>query len=198
MRVVRGVGNLARPPGCGPVGAPTLASGSQARVYSRHGEVYGCSFVHGRSFRLGSTARSLHESRVQPIVVAGADVAYGLASFGVDTVNATVVVRRLTDGKQLVDLSATRSGVVEGFESVTSLALTRSGAVAWIGVARSIVAHRQVIEVHAADATASASGSASGDRLLDSGPQVAPASLRLHGSTLTWQHGSATRHATLH
>jgi hypothetical protein len=158
--------------------------------------VYGCSFVHGRSFRLGSSAGSFHEARVQPVVVAGTDAAYGLANFGVDTVSASVVVRRLTDGRQLAEFAATRSGLVEGFESVPSLALESTGAVAWIGVAHSIVARREVIEVHAAGSAAGA-GPGSSDRVLDSGPQIVPTSLRLRGSTLTWRHGATTRHATL-
>ena len=177
---------------CGPRAAPTIAASRQARVYAWDGGVSGCSFVHGRSFRLGNTAEALHQSRVQLVVVAGADAAYSLAGSGVDTVSATVMVRRLTDGRRLVHFGATRSGLVEGFESVTSLALKSDGAVAWIGAVHSIVAHRQVIEVHAA---ASASGSA--NRVLDSGLGIAPQSLRLHGSTLTWRHGHAARHATL-
>jgi hypothetical protein len=186
-------GRSPAPPRCGPVAAPTIASSGQARVYAWEGGVYGCSFAHGRAFRLGNTAEALHQSRVQLVVVAGADAAYALASAGVDTVSATVVVRRLTDGSRLARFAATRSGLVEGVRSVTSLALKSDGAVAWIGVAHSIVAHRQVIEVHGA----SASAAASANRVLDSGPGIAPQSLRLHGSTLTWRHGHATRHATL-
>jgi hypothetical protein len=186
------------PPRCGPVDAPTLASSSEARVYSSHGSVYGCSFVGHRAFRLGTTARSIHESRVEPVVVAGDAAAYGLVSFGVDTVSASVVVRRLTDGKQLANFAVTRSAVPEGVESVRSLALKSNGAVGWIGLAHSIVGGREVIEVHAVDAPASPPARASANRLLDSGAQVAPASLRLHGSTLTWKHGAATRHAALH
>lgn len=185
-------GTSPAPRRCGPRAAPTIAASRQARVYAADGGVFGCSFVHSYSFRLGNTAEALHQSRVQLVVVAGTDAAYSLASYGVDTVSATVVVRRLTDGRRLAHLGATRSGLVEGFASVTSLALKSDGAVAWIGVAHSIVAHRQVVEVHAA---ASASGSA--NRVLDSGPAIAPQSLRLHGSTLTWRHGHATGHATL-
>jgi len=176
---------------CGPSGATTLASSSQARVYSSGGGVYGCSFAAGRSFRLGSAARSLHEGRVAPVVLAGSDVAYGLATFGVDTGRTGVVVRRLTDGTQLADFASTQAGVVEGFQSIGSLVVKRDGAVAWIGVERSIVGSRQVVEVHGAPAGAST------DRLLGSGAQIAPSSLRLHGSTLTWRDGGATRHATL-
>ena len=192
-------GTAGAPARCGPAGASTLASSSAARVYAWHSEVYGCAFVHGRSFRLGSVARALREARVQPVVIAGIDAAYGLANFGVDTVTAFVEVRRLTDDQPLAVFPVTRTGVVEGIESVTSLVLRSDGAVAWIGVARSIVRHGQVIEVHATGAPPSTYGRfPSTDRVLDSGPQVAPASLRLHGSTLTWKHGTATRRATLH
>jgi hypothetical protein len=181
---------------CGPV-APTIAASRQARVYAWQGGMYGCSFAHGRSFRLGTTAEALHQSRVQLVVVAGADAAYALASSGVDTVSATVVVRRLTDGRRLGHFAATRSGLVEGFQSVTSLALKSDGAVAWIGVAHSIVSHREVIEVHAAGASSSGPGSGSANQMLDSGPAIAPQSLRLRRSTLTWRHGRETRHAAL-
>jgi hypothetical protein len=153
--------------------------------------VYGCSFSGGRSFRLGSTARALRESSVDPVAVAGNNAAYGVSRFGVDTVRTSVVVRRLTDGRQLAEFAVTQTGVVEGIEAVKSLVLKGDGAVAWIGLAHSIARHGEAIEVHAADASSST------DRLLDSGPQVAPQSLRLHGSTITWQHGAATRHATL-
>ncbi|MBV9416083.1 MAG: hypothetical protein JO363_13960 [Solirubrobacterales bacterium] len=176
---------------CRPAGAATLASSPQARVYSWHGGVYGCSFSGGRSFRLGGAARALRGTSVDPVVVAGNSAADGVSRFGVDTVMTSLVVRRLTDGKQLADFAVTRSGVVEGVESVSSMVLKGDGAVAWIGVAHSLVGHGEVIEVHAADA------SSSGDRLLDSGPQVAPQSLRLHGSTITWTRGAATRKATL-
>ena len=154
--------------------------------------MYGCSFSAGRSFRLGSTARALRETRVDPVAVAGHDAAYGVSSFGVDTVRTSVVVRRLADGKQLGEFAATGTGVVEGVGSVSSLVLKGDGALAWIGVARSLVGHGEAIEVHAADTSSS-----SADRLLDSGAQIAPGSLRLHGSTITWKHGAATRHATL-
>jgi hypothetical protein len=185
-------GTSPAPRRCGPQAAPTIAASRQARVYTADGGVFGCSFVNSRSFRLGNTAEALHQSRVQLVVVAGADAAYALASFGVDTVSATVVVRRLTDGRRLAHFAATRSGLVEGFQAVTSLALGSDGAVAWIGAAHSILAHREAIEVHTA-----APGSGSSDRVLDSGPAIAPQSLRLHSSTLTWRHGHATRHATL-
>jgi hypothetical protein len=112
------------------------------------------------------------------------------AGFGVDTVSASVVVRRLTDGTELKELRATRAVGAESFESIGSVVVMASGTVAWIGSEHSIVGHQSAIEVHAAGT--------GGDRVLDSGPNVDPASLRLHGSRLSWSDGGATRHATLH
>ncbi len=183
-------GTSPAPPRCGPPSATTLASSSQARVYSSHAGVFGCSFAQGRSFRLGGSARSIRGARAQPVALAGTDAGYGSSDFGVDTVRTQVVVRRLTDDKRLADFPASRAVGAESFQSVGSIAVKSDGAVAWIGLVHSI-GGRGVIEVHAADASAGT------DHVLDSGAQIVTPSLRLHGSTLTWQHGAATRHATL-
>jgi hypothetical protein len=175
---------------CGPAQSTTLAAGSVARVYSVGQVVYGCAARGGRAFRLGASMRTLREGRAGPIALAGTVAAYGLTQFGVDTVRTEVVVRRLTDGATLANLPASRAVGVESFQSVGSIVVKADGAVAWIGSDRSIIAHRAQIEVHAAHG--------SSDSLLDAGPDIAPASLRLDGSTLTWQVGGATRHATLH
>jgi hypothetical protein len=174
---------------CGPPSARTLASDGRVRVYALRQEAYGCSAARGRSFRLGHVTRALAESRVGPVAVAGDLAAYGLQSFGVDTVRASVVVRRLTDDSRIKELPATRAVGVEAFQSVGSVVVMANGAVAWIGVEHSIVGHSSAIEVHAAGA-----GSA---RVLDSGPNIDPTSLRLRGSRLSWVDGRATRHATL-
>ena len=175
---------------CGPASAKTLAGDSRVRVYVLHQVVYGCSVARGRSFRLGRAARALSESRVGPVAVAGDLAAYGLQSFGVDTTRTLVVVRRLTDGTQVKELSATRAVGPEAFQSIGSVAVNASGAVAWIGSEHSIVGHSSATEVLI--------DGAGGERVLDSGPNIDPASLRLHGSRLSWVDGGATRHATLH
>lgn len=175
---------------CGPVKATTLASSAQARVYSLNQTVFGCSVAQGRSFRLGHATRSIRESRVGPVAVAGDLAAYAVTRFGVDTVMADVVVRRLTDGALLRDRSATSRVGPESFQSVGSVVLKADGAVAWIGSQTSIIGRgRGIIQVHAA--------SGSSDAVLDSGAGIDPSSLRVNGSTLTWRHGGLTRHATL-
>jgi hypothetical protein len=174
---------------CGPANANTLAANGRVRVYALHQAVFGCSAARRHSFRLGHATRSIGEDEVGPVAVAGDLAAYGLRRFGVDTALASVVVRRLTDGTTLKELSATRALGAESFQSVESVVIRRDGAVAWIGSVHSIGARRSAIEVHEAGT--------GGDRLLDSGSGIDAGSLRLHGSTLSWVDGGATRHATL-
>jgi hypothetical protein len=123
-----------------------------------------------------------------PFALAGTVVAYGLESCGVDTSSAEVVVTRLTTGRQVHRDPMVSTGLVEQHGSPTAVAVKRDGSDAWIGVERSITG-QQLIEVHRHDGR--------GPALLDSGHQVKPASLALHGSRLSWRHGSHTRHATL-
>jgi hypothetical protein len=176
---------------CGPASAKSLAGNGRVRVYVLHEAVYGCSAARGHSFRLGHVSRAIAKARVGPVAVAGNLAAYGLTSFGIDTVRASVVVRRLTDGTEVKELSATHAVGAEAFESIGSVVVMANGAVAWIGSEHSIAAGRRTaIEVHAAGA--------GGDRVLDSGAGIDPTSLRLHGSQLSWVDGGATRHATLH
>lgn len=183
----------ARPPAADPCGSPsarTLAADAVARVYAEGETVYGCAHG-GRAYRLGASSRSIREGRVGPVALAGVVAAYGLSRYGVDTVAAAVVVRRLSDGKQLRTASATSRAVgPESSEAVTSVVVKRNGSVAWIGAAGSIIAHRSTeTEVNAADRR--------GERLLDSGAGINARSLRLRGSTLTWVDGGRTRSATL-
>jgi hypothetical protein len=152
--------------------------------------VYGCSVQRGRTFRLGHATRSISESRVGPVAVAGNDAAYGLSNFGVDTVRTSVEVRRLTDGAVLQDLPASSSAGPEFFQQVGSVVVKADGAVAWIGSESSIISRGHgVIEVRAVDA--------GGARMLDSGQGIDSTSLRLRGSTLSWRHNGVTHHGTL-
>lgn len=179
------------PAQCGPPSAHTLAASHLARVYALSGGVYGCSLGGHRSFRLGNEARSIREGRVGPLAVAGRDVAYGLTRYGVDTLSATVIVERLSDGKQLHNSSATTKPLgPEFFQSIESIVVRSDGAVAWVANAGSIISGRPAeVEVTRADSR--------GQLLLDTGAGIDPRSLRLHNSTVIWRHGSATRSATL-
>jgi hypothetical protein len=182
---------------CGPASAHTLAVGSGARVYSDGGTVYGCASGNPRHYRLGSARSCLRSARVGPVAAAGLIAAYGVARCGIDFGSSMVVVRRLSDGAQLFRHAAGSAGSgPESYGSVGSIVVTPSAAVAWIAVDRSIVAHRVATQVMARGGsgrvrvlqTSSGIGTSSG---------IVPGSLRLHGATLSWRVGTATRSASL-
>ncbi|HEY3725769.1 MAG TPA: hypothetical protein VGL51_01260 [Solirubrobacteraceae bacterium] len=174
---------------CGPHFARTLAGDAVARVYVSAGKAYGCAAGSARSYKLGTTGNCIAARRIESVRVAGRLAAYGLETCGVDTGQTTVNVRRLTTGKSLAQRAATTRVGVEGFQSVVSLVVKANGAVAWIGDANSLGKPKFVRQLQRLDAR--------GFRLLDSGRPVAPASLTLHRSTLSWRHGTAVRTATL-
>jgi hypothetical protein len=174
---------------CGPASARTLAGDAMARVYVAGGGAYGCVAGATRSHRLGSTGVSIGAARIETVRVSGSIAAYGLRTSGVDTGYATVTLRRLTTGRVLAQHPATTRIGVEGFQSVDSLVLKADGAVAWIATARSIGRPNFVRQIQRLDDR--------GLRVLDFGPQVDAASLVLHGSTLSWKHGTAVRTARL-
>jgi hypothetical protein len=175
---------------CDRPGSRTLASDAQARVFSAQQSVYGCSRPAHRITRLGSSGNCFEDARLSRVALAGATVAYGLQRCGVDTGFSQVVVRRLSDGTQLGSFAATEKSLgPESTNSVDSLVVRPDGAAAWIGVGSSIIGQGQDTEVR--------SGHGTEHKLLDSGSQIGPGSLRLHGSRLTWLHGHAGRSATL-
>ncbi len=174
---------------CGPARAKTLAADRVARIYSSHGVVSGCSAKGARSYRLGSNARFPHQS-VGPLALSGDMAAYVLGTMGVDTNSDELIVRRLTDGKEIRDIllsavSAPRGGFVEGVDSIV---VKSNGSVAWIGDGGPLGSHL-IREVVKADRH--------GKRRLDHGNTINARSLRLHGSTLSWKHGGVRRTATL-
>lgn len=175
---------------CGPRDGHTLAASRSARAYSLHGDVYGCATDGHHNYLLGAGSRSIRERRAGPIAVAGADAAYGLTSFGVDTVMTEVVVRRLSDGRQLRALPATTKTLPESFQTVDAVVVKSDGAVAWISSVSSVITHgAATVEVLRADSR--------GETVLDSAGSIDPRSLRLSGSNLTWRDASKTRAATL-
>jgi hypothetical protein len=172
---------LAAPPtraaSCGPPQARTLASSSQARVYVGHkGFLWGCAGK--RQFRLGNRKRGC-DPCVGRVVVPGTVAAYVSCFGGYDNTACAVIVRRLTDGKRLAAYAA--AGGAE-FQSVPSLVARSDGHVAWIGVGKGFSAGIAVRR----DGT-----------ILDHGRTIDPHSLTLHGTLLSWKHGSETRHARL-
>jgi hypothetical protein len=178
-------GHSVRPPArCRAAHSRTIAQDAVARVYKYGGGLYGCSARTGIRTRLGSTPYTAQ------VRLVGSLAAYAVYIHGIDFGSATVVITRLTDGKRLGSASAIDRAFVESFQSVTSLIVRRSGAVAWIASVGSIVNSEMSVEVHRLDR---------GGRsvLLDRGAKIDPKSLRLRGSTLTWTNAGVTRSSTL-
>jgi hypothetical protein len=190
------VGSASGPPAsvqarCLPRGARSLAVDRTARVYSWHGSVYGCVDATGQLRKLGGASVCNHlDGAVAPVRLAADIVAYGLERCGVDTGSSTVVIVNLVTGIRRGDLAASTLPVgPESYSSVTSLVLRRDGAAGWIARDGSLIGRHTTYEVHRFSSGKSVR--------VDSGSSIAPASLRLSGSVMTWQHGNATRSARL-
>ena len=181
-----GGGTAAASAPCAPAGAHVKLADRRAQVYALGKAIYACDRRTRSTTKLGQASLCVATARVDNLALAGDVVAYGLDRCGVDTGSTTVLVRRVSNGKLLHSFAAiTGPGLVESYQSINSLIVTPKSAVAWIATDSSIVGHGRRLEVHA------------NRRLLDSGAGIAPTSLRLHGSTLSWRDGASTRTATL-
>jgi hypothetical protein len=175
---------------CGDPAARTLAASGRARVYVSDHVVYGCAPAGGGTYRLGGAGRCLASHALDAVAVAGPLIAYAVSSCGVDMSTTKVLVRRLTDGAILATSpSVSVSTGPESIQSVSSIVVNSAGHVAWIGSSRSILAHRRVVEV--------LEQAGHGLRVLDSDRSIAPGSLRLQGTTLSWKQDGASRTVTL-
>lgn len=176
---------------CGPAQAPTVASSSRARVYALEGVAYGCAGE--RQFRLGQLQPQFG-IYVDKVRVAGVFAAFERTFCCSDFSYGEVVVRNLRDGERVSDDPSTLlSTGVEDVDRVSSLVLRADGDVAWITVSRWIVgcnpANPRCVSFGIQVLT--------GRKVLDSGRTIHPGSLKLHGSLLSWKHGSMTRTARL-
>ncbi len=174
---------------CGPHAARTLAHDSAGRVYAVGAKVSACSDQTGHTFVLGNRATCIRADLVGPFAMSGGVVAVADESCGVDTGSTTVLVRRLRDGRVLATAEAGDVPGPESHTAVTALVVKSDAAVAWIAHATSIGGGGSLVQVRRLDHR--------GARLLDSGSAVRTGSLRLHGSTLSWRHGTVTRFASL-
>jgi hypothetical protein len=171
---------------CVPASGQVKLSDARAQVYALGKAIYACDQRTRHTTRLGQATVCIGTARVDHMALAGDVVAYGLDRCGVDTGSTTVIVRRISDGKQLHSYAAiTGPGLVESYQTIDALIVTSKGLVAWIATDSSIIGRGRRIEVHG------------NGRLLDSGAGIARTSLRLHGSTLSWRDGGSTRTATL-
>jgi hypothetical protein len=186
------LGHSIATPACGPAGAHTIAVDAVARVYSENQTVYGCALPGGLSVTLkGGSGVQAPRISVGPVALAGTIAAFGLSDQGVDTRSATVIVTQLRGGRRLSNFPALTALLgVEAHMFVRSIVAGGDGGVAWIasGTSPYVATVTQVFRGHRTH-----------KKLLDHSPDsvIAPRSLHLHGSRLTWKHGGQVRHAML-
>jgi hypothetical protein len=188
--LVLAVGARAAPASCAPSAAKTLLAAGPARLYSQGTQLYGC--LGSRRTRLGALRGTVPfpATRIALYALSSRFAGIDIANMGVDTFSSTVALFDLRSGARIATAAATTpERRPESFLTVASMVVDVKGTLAWIGQRSAIGVPTPTLEVHALNAA--------GNRLLASGPHIAPKSLRLHGETLTWQAGGQTRSATL-
>ena len=175
---------------CLPQAATVLAKSGAARLYSSGGQLYGC--LGTRTTRLGALGvrgRFPH-TRVTLYALAGRYAGIDVAAMGIDTFDSTLIVIDLATGRRVASAPATSpENRAESFITARSLVIDPGGTVAWVGARSAVGAFTPIYEVRAL--------SAHGDRLLDSGTHIRPASLALTAHQLSWTDGTMRRHAQL-
>ena len=180
----------ARTPTCTKKSGTTVVATKQARVFKKGGRVYACLYRlarhrAGRRFLLG-------DGSVRNVRLAGRFVGYSRV---VDT-GPKVTVKELRRGRLVHNARPTSLSPAPPV--VTDLVLKRNGSVAWIAGSTPLdipmappgtVVPRPTYQVQKADRDSSA--------VLDQGRDIAPGSLALRRSTVSWSKGGRTYSAQL-
>jgi hypothetical protein len=182
----------------------------RAEVYQAYyGELKGCSFATGRSYRLGPYfgVASQGGGGVSTPVLAGNYVAYQLAylPFEAEPSDPTswyIVVRDLRSGRVHKEPTGTSSEPAEiGLNEASSLVVSDTGAVAWIVINRQTpcqtTPERHCAQVHVIDREGT---SVVAEALAEEfgTPGINVGSLRLRGQTLSWLQDETRKYLTLH
>jgi len=176
-----------------------LVSDAQAQVYVKPEgsegspeEIVGCAYGHKHAYPLGVPPYSSATSAggVQRETLAGPIVAYAQSALQEASAEWWIVVRDLRNGRVLRRLptgtiNPPKPSVV-GIGRAVAIVVKSDGSVAWIVESDYETAEYQV---HAVDKT--------GSRLLATGTNIAPSSLKLTGSTLHWTQGGQPSSAPL-
>jgi len=179
----------ATPASCVPSGFNTLRAAGAARVYSHAGELYAC--LGTRRTRLGALRGTVTfpARRVALYALSSRYAATDTIDNGVDTLASSVSLIDLRSGATISSAPATTpERAAESFVTASAIAVSATGALAWIGQRSAIGAPGPIYEVHARLL-------AGPDRLLASSA-VKPVALELHGNTLSWKTAGRT-HTTL-
>jgi hypothetical protein len=147
---------------------------------------YACLFSTNRRIEL---SRNWDDESIDRPTLVAPYVAYVSIECGVGSCFSSIAVRDLRDGSRFLDAAAPTAGPAGRPHGVGVLVLKANGSVAWTVDHGDFMGTPRTVAVVAQDTT--------GRRVLDSGPDVEAASLRLTGSTLTWVRGGVTKSATL-
>jgi hypothetical protein len=180
---------------CLPQGATIVTENSAGIVYAVDDSVYACSVRTGHGTRLGSSGLGGGRPTVGRVVLAGEYLVYATHTMGVDTGTSELFARWLSTGRVISTASAFPTALgVESSTTIDALVARPSGAYAWIVSGGSII-HPSSFNVGVYEAKPLARSATI--KLLDQGPAIAPTSLKLRGTRLSWRHGSEIRQATL-
>jgi hypothetical protein len=176
---------------CAHRSAKTLAGNSDIRIYSLGGRgatVFACIRPAGPQVRLGPRHADGWGAALRGPFAIGAPWAGGVEvrQTGLDTDKVYSVARNVRSGRAIHCLIGA-SGLAGRLPRFARVALSRSGVLAWSDVMPGGSAGGQigVCELHGRV------------RVLDQGAGVVLRSLRLHGSTLTWQDSRGTQSAQI-
>jgi hypothetical protein len=176
-----------RHPSCAARGSHTVVQTRQVRVFRLKGETFGCLFQLGKKRPLGDTPGFPDSLVATNISVAGHFVGYQLKFIGRTGSSFNVRVLDLKLGRRVHNVRAGEFPFGDENPNVkdpgvTALAVTSTGAVAWI--VRNSFADPVRLEVHKDDSD--------GPTLLDTGDGIDPASLAVSTSGVAyWLHADA-------
>jgi hypothetical protein len=217
-------GAVARHP-CGPSRSRTVLAKGPVRVYATAGGyASACDAENGNVVPLTSVrGAATYLLPVPAVAVAGSVIAFGEDDLSDATGSQTVTfiqVRSLAGSARTIAILPAQpspEGLGAGSKVVTTV-VRPDGAVAWISCSQGrripesdlAVGRRARCQhagahawVYAQDAAGEPGRDPAHDgtfvvaRLLDQGVDIAPRSLELRGTTLTWRHGATLRSATL-
>lgn len=179
---------------CAKKAGKTLLRTSDARVFKKRRQVYACLLRKRRAFRLRGHALPYGDDDIRDFRLRGRFVAYSLRRSS----GRRVRVKELRRGRTIHDAKVALVSRI-GFTALTDLRLKRNGSVAWIvktqpyDVALKLYPLPEEFlpdfEVGKSDRT--------GQALLDRGHYIAPGSLSVGGSTVSWIRGGRSHSAVL-
>ena len=189
--------------GCRSQRATTLLRSDASRVFTQYApsdesdpwssglvtHVYACLFAKPK--RRVDLGRNYDDETIEVPRIASTLVAY---SVGVTSLAGSFAQIRVLDLSKAIPartVDATPGPPQSGTNRVRDLVLKPNGSLAWT------VGRGSFDPAYPAFQQQLWARDASGERLLDSGPNVHLESLELNGSTLTWLHGEIPRSATL-